>query len=143
MNVVTRRRASGKRPGSRRRADIHPRVQSLPWIISRRSSLNPKPRAATGSFLGLLLDHNASELTTRSNTYELEKQANPRNTHCSGHDVPHVYASKRRRVTRCSASAVSGHGWGLGDFRVALRETEIAPSSGSVAVTHTFGQVGQ
>lgn len=62
----------------------------------------------------------------RSNTYEMGKQIDPWRAHCSGDDVPYLYAALRRRVTRCDLGAVSGHSWSVVDLRSALCEAEIS-----------------
>jgi hypothetical protein len=58
-------------------------------------------------------------------THELEKQISPRSIHSSRNDGGDVSSPPRRCDAGCLFSAVSHDGWGMGNFRLALRETEI------------------
>ncbi len=61
----------------------------------------------------------------RGNKDGLENQISSRNTHSFGDVRAGFCAPKRNCDARRSVGTVSSYGWRVGDFRVALRETEV------------------
>ena len=66
-----------------------------------------------------------SETGKGGDHYELEKQISSWSIHGSRHVGGDVFSAERRSAAGRLVGAVSHDGWDMGNFRFALRETEI------------------
>ena len=70
----------------------------------------------------------SANLKTREKHHELQNEVGSRDTHGFRDVGAYVCDSKRKCATRRTIGSVSCNCWGVGDLRLALRETEIRRS---------------